>query len=198
MRIQPDKFIDPLNYTEYCELLNEENILQMPEHLQAYTRLNYQRMHRWQKTYQPSQKAVESVSSNRKIKHAFIITEPWCGDAAHCIPAIQKLLLLTNGLLNIVYLLRDRNLELMDLFLTNGKRSIPIVVLTDENFQVIGKWGPRPNKSQIVVNEAREREQNNDKWKEELQMWYNHDKQQQLEEEMIELIHQCNYDSKIC
>ena len=44
--------------------------------------------------------------------------------------------------MRIVY--RDENPDLIDQFLTNGTRSIPIVVILDENGGVIAHWGPRP------------------------------------------------------
>lgn len=198
MQIEPEKLSTPLQYSEYLKLLSEENILKMPEHLQAYTRLNAQRMHRWEKTYRPSAEAESAGRLNLSVRHAFILTEPWCGDAAHCIPAIHKLLSATHEISSIVYVLRDTNLDVMDRFLTNTKRSIPILILTDEKLHVLGTWGPRPNASQRIVDHARLMEGETDKWKEELQMWYNHNKQQDLELEYMELLQQCNSNSKNC
>ena len=170
----------------------------MPEHLQAYTRLNAQRMHRWEKTYNPSQRALDAAKLNVAVRHSFIITEPWCGDAAHCIPALQKLISITEGISSPVYILRDKNLDLIDMFQTQGKRSIPILVLTDERYQLLGHWGPRPAPSQKWVDQARLSDDGSGKWKEGLQLWYNNDKQSHLELEFIELIEQCNALSKNC
>jgi hypothetical protein len=39
----------------------------------------------------------------------------------------------------------------MDQYLTNGSRSIPIVIALDENFQEVGHWGPRPTELQAWV-----------------------------------------------
>jgi len=46
---------------------------------------------------------------------------------------------------------RDANPEVMDRYLTNGSRSIPIVIALDENFQELGHWGPRPSELQAWV-----------------------------------------------
>ncbi len=198
MYIESEKLYSPLHYTEYVCLLEEENIHKLPVHLQDYTRLNARRMQRWEKTYHPSIQAQEAANSNHAVRHAFIITEPWCGDAAHCIPAIQKLLSVTNEISSVVYILRDINLEVMDRFLTNGKRSIPILILTDEKLHVLATWGPRPAASQRIVDAAKTENGDTGNWKEELQLWYNHNRQQDLETEYIEVLTRCNRDSKNC
>jgi hypothetical protein len=50
---------------------------------------------------------------------------------------------------------RDQNLELMDQYLTNGSRSIPIVIALNDNFEEIGHWGPRPTQLQAWVMDNR-------------------------------------------
>ena len=39
----------------------------------------------------------------------------------------------------------------MNQFLTNGSRSIPIVIALNENFEQVGHWGPRPSQLQAWV-----------------------------------------------
>jgi hypothetical protein len=71
------------------------------------------------------------------------------------VPIVAKLTDMSPGLeLRIVQ--RDENPELMDQYLTNGARSIPIVIALDENFQEIGHWGPRPTQLQswVMANRA--------------------------------------------
>ena len=47
--------------------------------------------------------------------------------------------------LDLRVLARDENLDIMDTHLTNGRsRSIPVVILLDEDFVEKGWWGPRP------------------------------------------------------
>ena len=47
---------------------------------------------------------------------------------------------------------RDANLDVMDAHLTNGRsRSIPIVIVYDEDFREVGWWGPRPGEIQEWV-----------------------------------------------
>ena len=50
---------------------------------------------------------------------------------------------------------RDEHPELMDRYLTNGSRSIPIVIALDEDYRELGHWGPRPGVLQAWVMENR-------------------------------------------
>jgi hypothetical protein len=84
-----------------------------------------------------------------------VLAEDWCGDASSTIPIVAKLANQVPGL-ELRVLRRDENPELMDRFLTNGSRSIPIVIALDEEFQELGHWGPRPRELQawVMANRA--------------------------------------------
>ena len=79
-----------------------------------------------------------------------VIAEDWCGDASNTVPIIAKLVDLAPGL-GLRVIPRDENLELMEQYLTNGARSIPIVIALDESFRELGHWGPRPAQLQAWV-----------------------------------------------
>jgi hypothetical protein len=84
--------------------------------------------------------AAVPIGARRKL---LVIAEDWCGDASNTIPILDRLTKLTPGLeMRIVR--RDQHPELMDRYLTNGSRSIPIVIVLDEELREIGHWGPRP------------------------------------------------------
>lgn len=69
-----------------------------------------------------------------------VLAEPWCG---HCMLNIPLLLHLTEKInMPIRFLHRDDNLELMDQFLTNGNRTIPIFIFIDNEGNEVAKWGP--------------------------------------------------------
>jgi hypothetical protein len=79
-----------------------------------------------------------------------VIAEDWCGDASNTVPIIAKFAESVPGL-ELRIIMRDANPEVMDQYLTNGARSIPIVIALDESFQEIGHWGPRPTELQSWV-----------------------------------------------
>ncbi len=79
-----------------------------------------------------------------------IIAEDWCGDASSTVPVLARL-----GdeaeCLEIRIVRRDEHPEIMDEYLTNDSRSIPIVIALDGNFNELGHWGPRPSELQEWV-----------------------------------------------
>jgi hypothetical protein len=52
---------------------------------------------------------------------------------------------------------RDANPDVMDRYLTEGTRSIPIVIALDRDFREVGHWGPRPAALQVWALENRAR-----------------------------------------
>lgn len=86
-----------------------------------------------------------------KKPHILAITEDWCGDAMLNNPIIRKIAEAAD--LDIRCVFRDEDTDLIDRYLTNGGRAIPIYLFLNEEGQVIGKWGPRaPELQQLVVN----------------------------------------------
>jgi hypothetical protein len=84
-----------------------------------------------------------------------VIAEDWCGDASNTVPVVAKFADSVPGL-ELRIILRDANPEVMDQYLTNGARSIPVVIALDENFEELGHWGPRPAELQswVMANRA--------------------------------------------
>lgn len=79
------------------------------------------------------------------------ITEDWCGDAMLNNPIIRRVAEAAD--LDMRAVLRDADTDLIDRYLTNGGRAIPIYVLLDQAGQVVGKWGPRaPELQENVMN----------------------------------------------
>jgi hypothetical protein len=68
------------------------------------------------------------------------IVEDWCGDASNTVPVLARL-----GheaeCLDMKVIRRDEHPDLMDRYLTNGARSIPIVIALDQEFRELGHWG---------------------------------------------------------
>jgi hypothetical protein len=98
--------------------------------------------------------AFAAVRAGEKRK-LLVIAEDWCGDASNTVPIIAKLADQAPGL-ELRVILRDQNPDVMDQYLTNGTRSIPIVIALDESSEEIGHWGPRPSELQawVMANRA--------------------------------------------
>jgi hypothetical protein len=96
--------------------------------------------------------AAVPAGSSRKL---LVIAEDWCGDASNTVPVIAKLADAVPSL-ELRVIARDQNLDLMDQYLTNGSRSIPIVIALNDGFEEVGHWGPRPSQLQawVMANRA--------------------------------------------
>lgn len=90
---------------------------------------------------------------NQNLK-VLVITEDWCGDAMLNIPILLRICEETN--VHVKMLPRDEHPKLMDQYLTNGSRSIPIFIFINSNGEQQAVWGPRAPKIQEIVDESRE------------------------------------------
>jgi len=151
-----------------------------------YTKLNFSRTKRLDKTAKIEAEQAE-VFKNIPTKQTWlVISEPWCGDAAQTLPFLNKISGLSDNI-ELKIVLRDENLELMDKFLTNGSRSIPMIIMLDEQLEVIQQWGPRSKAATKLVTDYREEHGViNDAFKEIIQVWYNNDKGISIVNDLVE------------
>ncbi|MFD1062921.1 thioredoxin family protein [Winogradskyella litorisediminis] len=186
------KSISYQDYRALVEQLTAENTTTGPEKTEVlanYTALNDRRMHRWDKTVKVSDEAKFKIENSLKKMTWLVLTESWCGDAAHIMPVINKLAELNK---NIDYkvVLRDENEALMNEFLTNGAKAIPkLIMINNETGEVENTFGPRPSVATNMVNDYKEKHGKlTPEFKEDLQRWYNKDKGQTVIADLVELI----------
>ena len=159
------------------------------ESLTHYTTLNEVRMNRLDKTIVIPDEIKDKLKRLDKDYTLLVLSEGWCGDAAQIMPVINKMNEVT-AKLNLRIVLRDDNADLMDLYLTNGGRSIPKLILLDkETLEVKGSWGPRPKDAAQLITDFKEKHGAiTDEAKTELQKWYLHDKGHSTMQEIFELV----------
>jgi thiol-disulfide isomerase/thioredoxin len=159
------------------------------ESMVNYTMLNDRRMKRWDKTVKVSDEMKAKIKNSNKKVTWLVLTESWCGDAAHIMPVINKVAEL-NKEINYKVVLRDENEVLMNNFLTNGGKSIPkLIMIDDETNEVINTFGPRPTTATEMVNNYKaEHGKLTPKFKENLQHWYNKDKGQSTLNDLVSLL----------
>ena len=186
---------DSISYQEYrtlvADLLAEgkstgEN---QSEDLLNYSKLNNSRMKRLDKTFKISEKTEENTRKFSKNQIWIVLTESWCGDAAHALPVINKI---TENSKNVSLriLLRDENEALINKFLTNGNKSIPkLIILEADTKELVDTCGPRPSEATEMVQVHMEKYGFLDAdFKKELQVWYNANKGLNIEEDILELL----------
>ena len=184
-----------ISYLQYRELVGQLVALESTtgdtktEDLVNYTMLNDRRMKRWDKTVKVSPEHQAIIKSVTKASTWILITESWCGDAAHVVPVINKVAEL-NPNIDLRIVLRDEHPELMDTFLTNGGRAIPkLIMIASETNEVKNTFGPRPSQAtQMVIDYKTEHGTLTPEFKEDLQRWYNKNKGQNVIENLVNLL----------
>ncbi|MEB2782728.1 thioredoxin family protein [Algoriphagus sp. C2-6-M1] len=194
--ITPGLISSAQNYSEYREMIdqllakNKTTGFNHSERNLNYTKMNVQRMRRWDKTAKISLEMEKVITAISSPQVWLLITEAWCGDAAQSLPYIARLAAL-NPLIQLKLVLRDENPELMDAYLTEGARSIPILIgLNEDLSQELFLWGPRPEFLQNRLKAYKLDPQNitSKEFADGTHLWYARDKNQSLENELMPLI----------
>ena len=150
--------------------------------------LNYQRVSRILRTYKIDEELLGLIKKISSPQIWMVISEAWCGDSAQNLPYIAKIAE-HNPLINLRIVLRDSNLDIMDLYLANGtSRSIPKLVAFDENGNELFQWGARPKEAQELVVRLKNEGMEKEKFLEELHLWYGRDRGRTLENELKEIL----------
>ena len=159
------------------------------ESMVHYTMMNFKRMQRVLKTFKFSEQLQETIKGVDQPQTWLVLSEAWCGDAAHSVPALAMLADL-NPNIDFKIILRDENLDVMDAFLTRGGRSIPKLIAFDAEKTIQFTWGPRPDAAQEVYNVYLNNKDTMtyDDVAKDLQIWYSKDRGKSLQEELLKLI----------
>ncbi|PLK44526.1 thioredoxin family protein [Emticicia sp. TH156] len=152
-----------------------------------YTKLNWARMSRWFKTQTLSPQFLETIKKIDKPQQWLLITEPWCGDAAHNVPFII-MAAQANPLISVSIELLDSAPHSIDNYLTNGTKSIPKLVIRDQNGNDLATWGPRPKECQVIYAKASEEKLPFQELTVRIHTWYNANKGVDVQEELSEVI----------
>jgi hypothetical protein len=186
------EFLDgAFTYESYRQHINElVNTLSTDEaslKMLPYISANIALMNKYDESYRLSEELVSIVEQSSPVTW-LVITEGWCGDAAFNLPLLALVEKQFPEKVRLRLFLRDSNPELIDANLTDGGRSIPKLVILDQDMKELGSWGPRPAGLQTLMNQ----------WKEgglilkdiipKAKEWYNADDTRSIQEELIALI----------
>jgi len=184
-----------LSYQEYRNLTTQyaaegktSGNNQTPDYVN-YTKLNESRMHRLDKTMQVVDEVKTDLEHLNKKYTWLVITETWCGDAAQIVPIMHKMAELSVNI-DLRIVLRDEHEDLMNLYLTNGTKSIPkLIVINAETDEVIADFGPRPSGAkQLILDYKAMYGVVDETAKIALQKWYLEDKGVSTQKEIIALM----------
>jgi Thioredoxin len=184
-----------ISYQQYrnliTDLMKERKVTGniQSEDLLHYTELNEVRMNRLDKTIVVVDEVKAFLENLDNNFIWLVISEGWCGDAAQILPVLNKMALISSKI-ELKIVLRDDNENVMNLFLTNGSKSIPIVIILEKDtLKVINHFGPRPKPAVELVKDYKDKHGKIDEiLKTDLQKWYLKDKGISTQKEIMELI----------
>ena len=150
-----------------------------------YLPQNWQRQSRLDRKYKlPIE--FQSLLGSTQNKKWLVISEHWCGDASQINPIINRIAEESNGKIELRFVYRDENEELIDAHLTDGRsRSIPILIELNEDYEVLQTYGPRPEEAQKLVLEILAEKGS---YTIPLHTWYAKDKQKALTRDFLKFL----------
>ena len=169
-----DRFESGLTFPEYLETVREHEEL-------------------WRGVWKRARIPDDVLARARALPgewRLLVLSEDWCGDAVNIVPVAARL---ADSLpaLRLHVLARDQNLDIMDAHLTNGRsRSIPVIILLDQDGMERGWWGPRPSALQRWVMEEGMKMEPGPRYKE-TRAFYARDKGRTTALEIVEMIARC-------
>ena len=185
-------------YKKYCEMTQEQIESADPGKMTTneinrnnVIKLNQHRSCRIEKNYEVADEVSKEINKIDESQVWMVITENWCGDSAQCLPYISGIASLNNNI-DFRIILRDSHPEIMDLYLTNGTRSIPKLVAFDAEGNEKFSWGPRPKQAQKLFDQWRAEGVDKPELYEKLHSWYAKDKGKSIENEFHGLIKNIN------
>ncbi|VXB26559.1 Thioredoxin family protein [Flavobacterium sp. 9AF] len=190
-------WLDSYNYIDYMALVSKlikegkSTGHTQSEALLHYSQLNEARVKRLDKTIEIDVTVAQALKEIEQPLDWLVIAEGWCGDAAQILPILNKMAL-QNENINLRIVLRDNHIDLMDLFLTNGSRSIPkLIILDGTTKETIADWGPRPEPARKLIADYKVKHGIVDEpVKIELQKWYLQDKGLTTQQEILDIVNE--------
>jgi hypothetical protein len=187
----PQLIEQALTYTAYRDQIRAT--LSVPpadaaaERMRPYLAGNAALMEEYDQSYRVLPELLEALSAAPAATW-LVITEGWCGDAAFNVPLLYAAERAMPSKIKLRLVLRDSNLELMDANLTDGGRSIPKLIVLNNNLEPAGYWGPRPNSLQLLMKQWKNDGLELKELIPKVHNWYNRDKTRTLQQELIRMV----------
>ena len=143
----------------------------------------------WNALYKRAKVSDETAAGVAQVRypwHLLILSEDWCGDSLNTLPAVARLTEAT-PLIDMRIISREANPDLMSSHLTGLSRSIPVIMVLDDDFNERGWWGPRPGPLQTWVMERGLTLPKDERYRE-VRTWYVRDHGETALNELIEII----------
>lgn len=147
-----------MDFDEFMNQWKEKNLIPMrgldpvARRTRFYSKYNIERQARVEELWSPSDAFTEAVERVPGPSDWLFITDDWCVDSAYSLPLV-KWGSDRRSDITLRILLKDDHPDIMDLFLTNGKRSIPKFAGIYPDGRVQFVWGPQPEAIRAIRQE---------------------------------------------
>jgi hypothetical protein len=95
----------------------------------------------WEGVYRTARVPDWALVPTPEERRLLALVEDWCIDTSSTIPLLARWTEAVPGL-SLRLLSRDAHPEVMNRYLTDGARSIPIIIVLDREFNELAHWGP--------------------------------------------------------
>jgi hypothetical protein len=146
--VQDGRLQKGLTYAEYLVSWRESVLASMADLDKEarkrlyYARYNIERHDAARESYRPSDALLTAGSGVMEPQIWLLLTEDWCADSAFALPVIAAAADAASAELRI--LRRDEHPDVMDAYLSDGARSIPMLVAFSMSGDELFRWGSRP------------------------------------------------------
>jgi len=187
-----------LTYEAYRNLINERLAAgkttgaDESEAMLHYTKMNVHRMGRVDKSIELNEEFLSILKELKNDYRLLVISEGWCGDAAQIVPVFNMIAKAAPENFDLRFVLRDQQPDLIDAHLTNGGRSIPVLLILNGQGEVMFKWGPRPALVKPLLADWNKESDDIMVTAEKLHGWYAKDKTRSTQLELMELFKTLN------
>ncbi len=129
----------------------------------------------WEGIYRSARVPEWALTSPIERRNLLALAEDWCVDTSSTLPVLARWVEAVPAL-SLRILRRDEHPELMDQYLTNGTRSIPVIIVLDRDFRELRHWGPYPAPLAAWVQEHRPPALAKGEYVKGKRVWYAHDR----------------------
>jgi hypothetical protein len=117
-------------------------------------------------------------------RHLNLIAEPWSKDVSVVLPLLRAIVAINEHIKVSIYI-AEQNEELLNWFLPDGSRSLPLLFGVDGEMKEAFRWGPRSKRAGFVLDSAASAASSvHDKA---LQEFYKSDLTMDIQEEWLEI-----------
>jgi len=144
----------------------------------------------WTGVYRTARIPGWATQRSRALGRRFrlvVLAEDWCGDASSTVPVLARWAEET-GNVELRILRRDEHPQVIDRYLTQGTRSIPLAIVLTDQMEELGRWGPRPAELQAFVLGERGAGRTSRVYYPEVRRWYAKDKGESTLRELLDVM----------